>query len=214
MHFDPANARADASSASRPRNPCPSAPCPLAAADEPARLLPFMGGLLLAGVICASQALPVAAQEASQAAESKEVSFTSAEGNEIGTATLTGTAYGVLIKLDLRDLPPDTWHGFHIHETGECDPADGFKSAGGHFSVSATNHGFLAEEAPHSGDMPNQYVSSDGTLKAEVLNTYAFLGGEADNISGRALMLHSGPDDYQSQPSGDAGARIACAVID
>ncbi|WP_323766163.1 superoxide dismutase family protein [Marinovum sp.] len=173
-----------------------------------------MGGLLLAGVICASQALPVAAQ--SEAAQ-QEVSFTSAEGAEIGSATLTGTPYGLLIRLDLRDLrdlPPETWHGFHIHETGECDPADGFKSAGGHFSVSATNHGLLVEEGPHSGDMPNQYVAADGTLKAEVLNTYAFLGGEADNVSGRALMLHSGPDDYQSQPSGDAGERIACAVID
>ena len=67
---------------------------------------------------------------------------------------------------------------------------------------------------PHTGDMPNQYVATDGTLKAQVLNTYAFLGGVSDNVSGRALVLHGGADDYESQPSGDAGERIACAVIE
>lgn len=191
----------------------PTAAGPLAAAaGEPARAVPFVGGLLLAGALCVSQAIPVAAQEADAAEQ--EVSFISAEGKDIGTATLTGTSYGVLISLDLRDLPPETWHGLHIHETGDCDPEDGFKSAGGHFSVSETNHGFLAEEAPHSGDMPNQWVAADGTLRAEVLNTYVILGGDRDNISGRALMLHAGADDYRSQPSGDAGARLACAVID
>ncbi|QHQ37400.1 superoxide dismutase family protein [Algicella marina] len=164
-------------------------------------------GLLAAGVLATVG--PALAQENSQ-----EVTFVNAEGAEIGTANLTGTEAGLLIELDLSDLPPETWHGFHIHETGECDPEEGFQTAGGHFSVSGTNHGILVDGGPHSGDMPNQYVAADGSLKAQVLNTYAILGGEQDNVSGRALMIHSGPDDYESQPSGAAGDRIACAVIE
>lgn len=165
--------------------------------------------LLLGSAAFFALAGPVAAQDNQQ-----EVTFTNADGAEIGTATLTGTPAGLLIELDLQNLPPETWHGFHIHETGECDADDGFKSAGGHFSISETNHGLLMAGGPHTGDMPNQYVAADGTLKAQVLNTYAFLGGVADNVSGRALVLHGGADDYESQPSGDAGERIACAVIE
>lgn len=164
--------------------------------------------LLTAGMVLAL-ALPVMAQENEQT-----VTFINTEGAEIGTASLTGTEVGLLIELDLRDLPAGSWHSFHIHETGECDAKDAFKSAGGHFSISETSHGFLTDGGPHAGDMPNQYISADGTLKTQVLNTFAFLGGENDNVSGRALMIHSGPDDYQSQPSGDAGDRIACAVIE
>ncbi|EAQ03281.1 Putative Copper/Zinc superoxide dismutase [Pseudooceanicola batsensis HTCC2597] len=144
----------------------------------------------------------------------QETTFINADGAEIGTATLTGTPAGLLIELDLRDLPPETWHGFHIHETGECDAEGGFDSAGGHFTISDTEHGFFREGGFHAGDMPNQYVSADGTLKAQVLNRQVFLGGEQGNASGRALMIHGGADDYESQPSGDAGDRIACAVIE
>nr|WP_267139459.1 superoxide dismutase family protein [Anianabacter salinae] len=139
----------------------------------------------------------------------------SAGGEEIGSATLTGTPNGVLIELDLMNLPPESWHGFHIHETGECNAEDGFQSAGGHFAPTGSEHGLKVEGGPHVGDMANQYVSADGMLKAEVHNPRATLGdgGEAD-LSGRALMLHGGADDYESQPSGDAGDRIACAVIE
>lgn len=165
--------------------------------------------LLLATGLLIALAAPVLAQDGGQ-----EISFIGQDGAEIGTATLTGTQAGLLIELDLQGLPPETWHGFHIHETGTCDAEDGFESAGGHFAISDTSHGFDVEGGPHSGDMPNQYVAADGTLKTQVLNTFAFLGGEADNVSGRALMIHSGADDYESQPSGDAGERIACAVIE
>lgn len=154
-------------------------------------------------------ALPAAAQDAQ-----REVTFINTEGTEIGTAALINTNAGVLIELDLRDLLPETWHGFHIHENGECNAQGGFESAGGHFAISDTEHGYLVEGGPHSGDMPNQYVAADGTLKVQVLNTYAWLGGDQDNITGRALMIHSGDDDYKSQPSGEAGDRIACAVIE
>lgn len=153
-------------------------------------------------------ASPTAAQDR------QDTTFINTEGDEIGTATLTGTSAGLLIELDLEGLPQDSWHGFHIHENGECDAQDGFKTAGGHFAISGTNHGFFIEKGRHAGDMPNQYVTPEGRLKAEVLNSQAFLGGELDNVSGRALILHSGVDDYKSQPSGESGDRIACAVIE
>ncbi len=178
---------------------------------------PLTGGLILAAGLCAGFASAAMAQDTTQAdgeSGSQEVTFTSADGAEIGTASLTGTPAGLLIELDLSDLPAESWHGFHIHETGECDVEGGFQSAGGHFSVSDTDHGFMMADGPHSGDMPNQYVAADGTLKAEVFNPYAFLGGELENVSGRALILHGRADDYESQPSGDAGDRIACAVIE
>lgn len=177
---------------------------------EPSGITILIRRFMLGAGLCAGlTAAPAIAQESEQ-----EVTFTNAEGAEIGTATLTRTTAGLLIELDLSDLPAGTWHGFHIHENGECNPQDGFKSAGGHFSVSDTKHGFLVDGGPHSGDMPNQYVSADGTLKAQVFNPYAALGGERGNVTGRALVLHGGADDYKSQPSGDAGDRIACAVIE
>lgn len=163
--------------------------------------------------LCLGLAPAATAQDSETEMPTQEVTFLSAEGEETGTATLTGTPHGVLIELDLQNLPPESWHGFHIHENGTCDPEDGFKSAGGHFNAGDTKHGFYVEEGPHTGDMPNQYIAADGTLKAQVLNAFAALGsGEAD-VSGRALVLHGGTDDYTSQSSGDAGERIACAEI-
>ncbi|WYK05299.1 superoxide dismutase family protein [Cereibacter sphaeroides f. sp. denitrificans] len=145
----------------------------------------------------------------------RTATFMSIEGTPLGKATIAPLPHGVLFTLDLQGLPPESWLGFHIHENGECDAGTGFESAGGHFSISDTDHGLMMEEGPHSGDMPNQYVGADGILRAQVFNTFVQLGGEnASDLTGRALMLHSGPDDYVSQPAGDAGDRLACAVIE
>ena len=165
--------------------------------------------LACVGALVAGSATAVFAQDT----EALDLTFTSADGSDAGSAKLTPTPYGVLIRLDLQNLPPDSWHGFHIHEKGVCDVESGFKSAGGHFNAGHTEHGLMIEGGAHSGDMPNQYVSADGKLIAQVLNTAVSIGGEAD-VSGRAIVIHGGADDYESQPSGDAGERIACAVIE
>ncbi|MEQ8292700.1 MAG: superoxide dismutase family protein [Roseovarius sp.] len=170
------------------------------------------GGAIAA--LCLGLAPAAVAQDGESEMPTQEVTFLSAEGEETGTATLTGTPHGLLIELDLQNLPPESWHGFHIHEEGSCDPEDGFKSAGGHFNPGDTKHGFFVDGSPHAGDMPNQYVAADGTLKAQVLNTFASLGEGDNDVSGRALLVHGGSDDYESQSSGDAGERIACAEID
>lgn len=142
--------------------------------------------------------------------------FIDTGGEEVGTVTLTQTPAGVLVSAEAQDLPAGT-HGFHIHETGVCDPATGFKSAGGHFAGGKA-HGFLVEDGPHPGDMPNVTVARDNTLKVEILNDRISLKDGAESSvfddDGAAVVIHAGEDDYRSQPAGDAGERIACAVID
>lgn len=154
-------------------------------------------------------------QAQAQAQDTRSVDFVGADGQAMGTAELVaGAGGGVMIKLDLTGLPADQWVAFHVHETGECDHASNHESAGGHFNVGQTEHGFMSANGPHAGDMPNQYVAANGALKAEVFNHMVTLDEGEAGVVGRALMIHAGTDDYQSQPSGDAGDRLACAVID
>lgn len=154
------------------------------------------------------------ASAAAADASTANAAFVDAQGQENGTAELTGTDEGVFIRLEVTGLPAGQRVAFHVHETGTCDHATGHESAGGHFNPTDKDHGYLAENGPHAGDMPNQYVGDDGILRAEVFNSFVRLGeGEAD-IMGRALMIHAEADDYESQPSGDAGDRLACAVIE
>ncbi|MEJ8573275.1 superoxide dismutase family protein [Microbaculum marinum] len=140
--------------------------------------------------------------------------LTSADGKDLGTVELTGTPNGVILHATLAGLPAGT-HGFHIHETGACTPD--FKAAGDHFAGGAEKHGFNVEGGPHAGDMPNIHVPDSGELEFEVFNPLVSLddgeGGLFDQ-DGTAIIIHSGGDDYESQPSGDAGDRIACAVIE
>ena len=147
------------------------------------------------------------------AADGATASLNDASGNEVGKATLTNTPSGVLIRLDLTKLPAGE-HAFHIHATGKCEPPD-FKSAGPHFNPDTTKHGFENPEGPHAGDMPNLFVPGDGKLSLEVLNPGASLSGEAAllDADGAALVIHAGADDYQTDPAGNAGDRIACGVI-
>lgn len=139
--------------------------------------------------------------------------FISKAGKESGTAKLTDTATGVLIELDVGDLPAGQWVAFHVHETGSCEHAGGHMSAGGHFNPDKSAHGFNDANGPHAGDMPNQYVGADGRLKSQVLNTFVRIDEGDSAIRGKALMIHGKADDYKSQPAGNAGDRQACAVI-
>lgn len=140
--------------------------------------------------------------------------FIDRDGQEVGTANLTDTPLGVLIELDVSGLPADQWVAFHVHETGMCDPATDHESAGDHFDPTAREHGYLAEGGAHAGDMPNQFVRADGTLRAHVFNAFVRLGEGTPDITGRSLVIHAGEDDYVSQPSGEAGDRLVCAVIE
>lgn len=168
------------------------------------RMLTLLPALMLAGA--------AAAQEPPTTATA---SFVDAEGAASGTAELWAPpGGGVLIKIEVSGLPEDSWVAFHVHETGSCDHTTGHESAGGHFNPGSNEHGYMVEGGPHAGDMPNQYVPADGTLRAEVFNQALTLAEGDAGIVGRALMVHADADDYQSQPAGNAGDRLACAVIE
>ncbi len=167
---------------------------------------------LLTAIAAAAITLPVAAL--AQDAQKGKASFIGADGKEIGTAELTGTPSGVLIAIEVNGLPESKWVAFHVHQTGSCDHTTGHESAGGHFNPMNVPHGYLAEGGPHAGDMPNQYVPADGILRAQVFNSAVSLEGGGAAIKGKALMIHANPDDYAGQPSGNAGKRLACAVIE
>ena len=162
------------------------------------------------GVVCASTA------GFAQTPQQASATFYNPQGQEIGHATLTQTTSGVLIDIVVSTLA-DGEHGFHIHETGACDTADGFKSAGGHFEPAEHQHGYMAEHGPHAGDMPNQFVGTDGKLRAHIFNpSVALTDGHASlfDADGSAIIIHADRDDYSSQPTGNAGDRVACAVIE
>lgn len=137
------------------------------------------------------------------------------DGKEMGTVSLHDTPTGVLAHVHVMGVPAGD-HGFHFHEKGTCDPADKFASAGAHFAAGAAMHGLKVNGGPHGGDMPNQHVGADGMLMAQVLNTGVTLAPGDKSLAdadGSALVIHAAADDYTSQPAGNAGARIACAVI-
>ncbi len=134
------------------------------------------------------------------------------DGADLGMIEVTSTPLGLLLKANLRGLPDGT-HAFHIHEKGVCD--GDFSSAGGHYNPDGKSHGFLAENGPHAGDMTN-FVAANGTAEFEEFNamvTLAGAKGPLNDADGSAIVIHSGADDYLSQPSGAAGDRIACGVV-
>ena len=137
------------------------------------------------------------------------------DGKMLGIVTLQEVPAGVLVTTDITGLPQGE-HGFHFHEKGICDPGQKFTTSGGHFAAGVHQHGLMVLGGPHGGDMPILYVAADGVLKAQVLNTgVTLLSGPRSlfDADGSALVIHAGADDYTSQPAGNAGGRIACAVI-
>lgn len=170
-------------------------------------------------LISARAALAAAAFATTMLAASAALAATAAmkgpDGADLGTLELTETPNGVILKGELHDLPEGA-HGFHIHETGACAPD--FSAAGGHFQGGGDTHGVLVDAGPHAGDMANIHVPSTGRLMIEAINPYVSLEVSDEGLllddDGAALIIHSGADDYESQPSGDAGERIACGVIE
>ncbi|GGC95956.1 hypothetical protein GCM10007216_28420 [Thalassobacillus devorans] len=150
-------------------------------------------------------------------AETQEVTvdLKNPDDENIGSAKLKQQEDGVLISLDASELPPDE-HGFHIHETGTCEPPE-FESAGGHFNPEGVSHGTNSEDGPHAGDLPNINVGDDESVQEEILAENVTMKKGEDNSllkeEGTALVIHAEPDDNESQPSGDAGIRIACGEI-
>jgi Cu-Zn family superoxide dismutase len=147
-------------------------------------------------------------------AQIASVVMKNAEGKEIGSVNLTQTTNGVLFNAALKGLPPGE-HAFHVHTVGKCEPP--FTSAGEHFNPTGRKHGMMSPEGQHAGDMPNLHIPQSGDLTVEVLNTAITLEkGKPNSVydtDGSAIIVHAGSDDYKSDPTGEAGGRIACGVI-
>ena len=136
-----------------------------------------------------------------------------AEGVSLGEVTLEKTGDMLSLSIQLTGLEPGT-KAFHLHTTGLCEAPD-FTSAGGHLNPFDKTHGSQSEGGMHLGDFPNIEIAEDGS----VVETYALDGsaGELTDLifdeDGTAVMIHAGPDDYETDPAGAAGPRIACGVL-
>lgn len=133
-----------------------------------------------------------------------------ADGKDVGRATVREVAGGLRVTIDARFMPPGM-HGAHLHTVGRCE-GPGFESAGGHWNPGMTRHGSMNPQGPHAGDLPNLMVGADGRGTLGVNLAGASFDGLLD-ADGAALVVHANADDMMTDPSGSSGARIACGVL-
>jgi len=134
------------------------------------------------------------------------------EGNEVsGTVIFTVVEGKVRIHAEISGLTPGK-HGFHVHEVGDCsDPAG--KSAGGHFNPEGMDHGGPHDAIRHVGDLGNLEADENGVAVMDTEDTLVALEGP-NSVIGRSVIIHADADDLSSQPTGAAGARVACGEIE
>jgi superoxide dismutase, Cu-Zn family len=149
-----------------------------------------------------------------KAGPSASATLMKADGTAAGKAVFSQKADGVWLKVDVMGLEPGK-HGIHLHTVGKCDAPD-FSSAGGHWNPMHKMHGFESPQGSHTGDLPNLDVDSKGNGKIEALVHGATLDSGMMGLfdsDGTALVIHAGPDDNRTDPSGNSGGRIACGVV-
>ena len=179
-------------------------------------LMLAIAAALLAG--CASTGTPTATAAAAAPAKSTAsratVNLAPASASLVsGTLTLVPMGDGVHITGEVGGLKPGDTRGFHIHEKGDCSAADA-TTAGGHFNPGAQAHGRAGQGAHHAGDTDNIVADARGVARINAhVRGVTLGGGAANDIAGRAVIVHAATDDYTSQPTGNAGARVACGVI-
>ncbi|MBV9890899.1 MAG: superoxide dismutase family protein [Rhizobacter sp.] len=128
-----------------------------------------------------------------------------------GTVWFSQEGGDVLMRGRVTGLVPNQEHGFHVHEKGDCSSDDAM-SAGGHLNPGGKRHGPPSGEH-HAGDLPAIKADANGVATVRVRVSGTLIGAGAQDIAGKALVVHAAPDDYTTQPTGNSGARIACGVI-
>lgn len=164
-------------------------------------------------------ALPLAALAGCQTVENPpaervgQATLRLANGAPGGTAQLTANATGVTISVAAAGLPQGT-HGLHLHMAGKCDAPE-FTTAGGHLNPDMKQHGTENPAGSHLGDLPNLVIggSGTGTVSAMLHGTREQVLARIFDADGTAVVVHAGPDDYRTDPSGNSGSRIACGVL-
>ena len=136
-----------------------------------------------------------------------------ADGTPAGMARIVADGGHAMIAVELTGIPAGP-HGLHLHTTGQCD-APGFTTAGGHLNPGAKQHGADNPAGAHLGDLPNVTADASGTVSVVIHFAGApdALVAALFDADGSALVLHAGPDDYKTDPSGNSGTRIACGVL-
>lgn len=156
-----------------------------------------------------------AAPTAMPAAEHAMVTLRDAAGRELGTLTLTDTTGGIVVSGRLVGLSPGD-HGMHLHAIGRCEPP-AFESAGSHWNPTNRQHGTQNPQGPHLGDLPNVSAGADSTATVQGAVTTGGALRSGPNMlldsDAAAVIIHAGPDDYRTNPSGGSGGPVACGVI-
>ena len=158
--------------------------------------------------------ISVVAVGSAQAPTKATAALKNAQGVDIGTVTITPASGGSAVQIagSFSKLPPGT-HAIHIHNVAKCEAPD-FASAGGHFNPTSKQHGKDNPNGAHAGDLANFDVAADGTGKISYTVPGVTLGDSSlFHAGGTALVIHEKADDYKTDPSGNAGTRLACGVI-
>jgi Cu-Zn family superoxide dismutase len=172
-----------------------AAPCALA--------LAFLAG-------CASTATPPRAAASGPRATAALQPTT---GNAVtGTVQFVQAGGQVRVSGEVRGLKPNAEHGFHVHEKGDCSSGDGM-STGGHFNPGGKPHGQHGQAAQHAGDLVSLKANASGVAAFSFESSAISVGAGPTDVVGKGLIVHRDPDDYKTQPTGNAGPRLACAVI-
>ena len=158
------------------------------------------------GVLAACQAMPPEAPRATAALQPTK-------GNKtFGEATFEQVGGRVHVVVHVQGLKPGQEHGLHIHEVGDCSSGDGM-STKGHFNPFGKPHAHPGTAERHAGDLPALKAGTDGRAKVDAMLDIITVTAGPASVVGRGLIVHADPDDYKTQPTGNAGARIACGVI-
>lgn len=180
-------------------------------------LLLALPALMLAG--CQEAASPVEESGSGPIEEAPAVPLVGPDGTVLGEVAAGDSAEGAVLRLTAQNLPAGA-HGVHIHDVGLCEGPT-FESAGSHWNPENKEHGLQNPQGPHRGDLPNLTVSEDGRIEATMTvqgsnlsgsRAYGFSNTILDQ-NGAALVVHAQADDFRTDPSGNSGDRIACAVL-
>ncbi|MBY8336795.1 superoxide dismutase family protein [Alteriqipengyuania sp. NZ-12B] len=174
-----------------------------------ARVAPTAVGLTCAAALAACATTPTPSEETLATA-----TLLDTDGNPTGEARLLGVGHRAELAVTVEGLTPGE-HGFHLHTTGRCALPD-FKSAGGHLNPANKGHGLLDNDGSHLGDLPNLVVAANGTASVQVPldGTRTYVIDQIFDADGTAVVIHADADDGRTDPSGNAGSRVRCGVLE
>lgn len=155
---------------------------------------------------------PAPVEEPAPAPLAAAATLTDAQGNQVGTATFTQDGDQTTAVYEVAYPGATGMHGIHVHETGECTPPD-FTTAGGHFNPAGADHAAPGTEPRHAGDFGNIDLGDAGNGRLELTTGLITVAAGPSSVVGKAVILHAGEDDGTTQPTGNAGARLACGVV-